>query len=534
MLYQTQLIHIPIVFLLFYLVGCTANNVTKTAPPMVDAFFDTEVIQTIEINISPANRQAMFDALPERIYVPATFIWGDIRLENVGVRFKGNSSSQPDSWWKRGLLIKFGEYVDGQRFLGLRRVSLDNAVQFGSVFSERLISDVLLSEGVIASRTNYAQVYINGTFEGLFVNVERIDKSFLEYAFGNRSGFLYKNHLGGPGSDLSVLQSSEEYGLSFEPKTRQEDADYSTLMDFATLLRDTPEEEFESVLEERFALEPFLKVMSVMMLSGAFDQYTGFNAHNYYLYDDPVTGQLHYLAWDLDVGFADNAFGHVPVIDAWNASWPAPKVPRPLLERILENDSLRARYLAHAETILETHFRPDTLEKKLDSLYTQIYPVLEMDPYPPKRITVPTDDGYPSIVASMKTFIQQRYSTARAQLDTPATERPIHPSEQGPSPGESLPDDPSDLEVLRIDENGIHLQWKDNSDREELTIVQRCQGVACTTFENRAGISPEQPPEFTDNVIQPGVTYRFRVYAAWGTPDGPLGTGTSNIVEATP
>ena len=85
-----------------------------------------------------------------------------------------------------------------------------------------------------------------------------------------------------------------------------------------------------------------------------------------------------------------------------------------------------------------------------------------------------------------------------------------------------------------MEEDGIHLRWRDNSDREELTIVQRCHGVACTTFENRAGIAPDQPPEFVDDAIQPGVTYRYRVYAAWGTPEGPMGTGPSNIVEATP
>ena len=200
----------------------------------------------------------MFDALPERIYVPATFTWGDIRLENVGVRFKGNSSSQPEAWWKRDA-DQIWQFVDGQRFLGLRRVSLDNGVQFGRFSSERLMSDILLSEGITTSRTNYAQVTINGTIEGLFVNVERIDKSFLENTFGNRDGILYKNHLGGPGSDLSVLQSLEEYGLSFEPKTHEDDADYSEIMDLAVLLRDTPDETLEDVLEERFVLDPFFK-----------------------------------------------------------------------------------------------------------------------------------------------------------------------------------------------------------------------------------------------------------------------------------
>ena len=308
---------------------------------------------------------------------------------------------------------------------------------------------------------------------------------------------------------------------------------FSTIMDLALLLRDVPDEELEATLQSSFALESFLKTMAIMTFSGAFDQYTGFNPHNFYLYGEPHSGKVHYIAWDLDVGFADNAFDSIPVIDAWNASWPAPKIPRPLIERILSNDRLRARYQAHAERILESHFHPNIIIPKLDALYQQAQPVLERDPYPPKRITVATDNGFPSIVASMKAFMEHRYDTARAQLDEPATERPVHPSEQGPSPGETQFDDPSDLEVTRIDEQGIHLQWKDNSDREELTIVQRCHGVACSTFENRAGIEPDQAPEFIDNAIQQGVTYRFRVYAAWGTPEGPMGTGTSNIVEAT-
>ena len=261
-------------------------------------------------------------------------------------------------------------------------------------------------------------------------------------------------------------------------------------MDPALLLRDTPESELAQRLENRFALEPFLKLVAVMMLSGAFDQYTGFNPHNYYIYDDPVSERMHYIVWDLDVGFADNAFGQVPVIDGWDASWPAPKIPRPLVERILANDTLRERYRLHADRILETYFRPELLQQELDQLFTLVQPVLERDPYPPRRVTVSTDDGYPSIIASMKSFMQKRYERARAQLDNPATERPVHSSEgDGPKPGESLPDDPSNLEVTLVDGQGVHLRWQDNSDREAITIVQRCEAVGAT-FKIARELSP--------------------------------------------
>ncbi len=110
------LIVIPF-FLSIFLVGCRVDAVDEPDPLSAVEFFDTATVQRIDLEIAPEDRRAMLDALPERIYVPATFIWRDIRVENVGVRFKGNSSSKPDGWWKRSLLVKFGEYVDGQRFL---------------------------------------------------------------------------------------------------------------------------------------------------------------------------------------------------------------------------------------------------------------------------------------------------------------------------------------------------------------------------------------------------------------------------------
>ena len=101
-------------------------------------------------------------------------------------------------------------------------------------------------------------------------------------------------------------------------------------------------------------------------------------------------------------------------------------------------------------------------------------------------------------------------------------------------PGQSVPDDPTELRVVRVNEMGVYLSWIDNSDREGLTVVQRCQGAGCETFQNRAGIPPDAPPMFMDDQVQRGETYRYRVYAAWPTPDGPQGSGTSNVVEVTP
>jgi spore coat protein CotH len=99
----------------------------------IDSFYHPERIQVIHLQVSPSNLDKMKSALPKRIYVPATFRWGDQTIENVGVRYKGNSSSNPNQRHKRSFLIKFSEYEKGRSFLGLERVALDNGVQFGKI-----------------------------------------------------------------------------------------------------------------------------------------------------------------------------------------------------------------------------------------------------------------------------------------------------------------------------------------------------------------------------------------------------------------
>jgi len=499
-------------------------------------FYAPRVVQRIRLDIAPADRAAMFDALPDRVYVPATFHWNDVTIENVGVRFKGNSSSNPDATHKRSYLIRFDEYVDGQRFLGLRRVALDNAVQFGSLFSERFIDDVLREEGVVVSRSNYARLTVNDEFVGAYVNVERIDEPFLERHFGNRDGMLYKNHLGGPGSVLEVLESPGDYGRSFEPKTRGDDADFTDLQELARLIRDTPDDEFAPALEARFQVDQMLRMMAVFMLSGAFDQYTGWAPHNFYLYDDPATGRWSYLPWDLDVGFADNAFGRVQVIDRWNASWPLPNTPRPLIERILADDDLRSRYRTYAADYLERHFHPDRVADRLEDLWAVASVALDGDPYPQRRVTNPHVVGWRQILESMKAFSRKRYRTARAQLADPLTKPPVHRDERrrrGPAPGAPSRDAPSGLHATTIEQGNVVLVWTDNAEGEVFFAVQRCGGSGCTDFANHVGSEGEDIVSLTDAGARSGRTYRYRVYAVHRTPQGPRGTGVSNVIEVT-
>ncbi len=516
----------------------STDAATDNAAAMRAKLYDPAVVQTIELDISADNLAKMKAALPERIYVPAVFRWAGIELGNVGVRYKGNSSSSPNATHKRSFLIKFGEFEKGQRLFGLRRLALDNGIQFGSLFSERLITDTLSSQGVLAPRSNYAQLRLNGKPWGVYVNVERIDESFMQHRFGSKAGHLYKVHLGGPGAALEVLGSADAYKGAFGAKSDAADKGHEPLLALCKLIAQTGDDGLEQTLAAHLDVDGFLRQMAVFALAGAFDQYTGWNPHNYYLHRDTKTGRWTYLAWDLDVGFADNAFGCVPVIDKWNASWPLPRVPRPLIERILGHPALLSRYRKHADTILEAHFKPAHLGKRLDALYALIEAPLKTDPFPHVRVTNPGDTGYPGIVASMKAFMTKRYDRGRAELDKPATAAPApaapcKPGGKQPAPGPHKEGAPTNLEVVSATAAGVKLKWQDNAKGEIAHVVQRCPGAGCTDFANAVGQQGSAVSTATDKNVKPGMTLRYRVYALFLAGGGPVGSSVSNVVSAT-
>ena len=502
-------------------------------------FYDPAVVQEVHLTVPPAELGRLQAALPERIFVPGTFRWGHHRLTNVGVRYKGNSSSNPRQTHKRSFLIKFSEFTKDQRLLGLERVSFDNGVQFGSLFSEQLITEVLHTLEIPAARCNYAKLYLNGSFHGVYVNVERVDRVFLKTHFDDASGALYKVDEGGPGGALDPFPASvgqdDHRRHAFEPKSKTARPAAGDVLELIQRIHQTPAQDFSRVLHDNLEVDDFLRTMAVLLLSGAFDQLTGWNPHNYYLYHQPRTGRWHYLPWDLDVGFADNAFGRLPVLSQWNAAWPIPGGPRKrLIERIVDDPQLLARYRRYADQILEQHFHPRVMLPRIDALYARIKDDLEQDPFPHRRVTNPEDQDFDGIIDSIKQFVRDRYALARAQLNDPG-ERPQfarhrRPDAQGPMPGESSGDAPTQLMVVAVTAQKVSLRWKDNAQGEAGHVVQRADHRGATQFRNHIGRPGQDRSTAADVRVQPGRTYRYRVYAVHPTPGGQRGTGVSNVI----
>ena len=110
----------------------------------------------------------------------------------VGIRLKGGTGSFRPLSGKAAFKIKFNfenpKGEKGKKFLGLKKLTLNNMVQDPSMIHENLIYQAFRAVGVSASRTGYAYVRVNGDDYGLHLNIENVD----DVALGKRFGTFQK------------------------------------------------------------------------------------------------------------------------------------------------------------------------------------------------------------------------------------------------------------------------------------------------------------------------------------------------------
>jgi len=135
----------------------------------------------------------------------------------------------------------------------------------------------------------------------------------------------------------------------------------------------------------------------------------------------------------------------------------------------------------------------------------------------------------------MEAFIRKRYDSARSQLDAPGNRpRPenMQPTsdQTGPQPGPASADAPTGLRAVKVSPSSVELRWTNHADGAVACVVQRCTGADASDFTNAIGQGGKDITTAVDRNVQPGKTYRYRVYAVLPTPQGPRGTGPSNVI----
>ncbi len=361
-----------------------------------DAFFDDSYVHEIRLTFADSDWwNTLYNSHAndtEDPYFPARFEGDGVVIENIGVRFKGNSSFRANSV-KKSIKLDFDEYDEENEalsFFGLKKLNLNNSFKDPTMLREKLFLE-FASQFIPTIRTVHTRVYVNDEYFGLYVAVEQVDKIFIQDRFGSEEdGNLYKGAAsdevdGGPqadfGSDLVWEGSAESaYYDHYQLKTNEEENDYSGLVSFIDALNNGDPDLFPENLEPLLDVQNALAGLALNSLFVNLDSYNG-SAHNFYVYQSDLSGQFSHVLWDCNEAFGSFlAFGSGADPLETDPFWLPTNNERPFMENLWENQSYARDYLNYHARMLRQGFDLETFSARIEELADVIRTDVYADP----------------------------------------------------------------------------------------------------------------------------------------------------------
>jgi len=372
-----------------YLIAFVPILVSAQTPfPDLPPVFRDDVIPRVDVLLPPDSLAIMLAPGNEQsnYHWHATFIFdnGEIKdtVDNVGLRLRGNTSRMAA---KKSFKISFNTYVPGRSWWGLEKLNLNGEHNDPSVIRSKVCWDMLRWLGVPAPRSNHVDLYINGEYRGLYIDVEHVDEEFVQNRFGNNGGNFYKclwpADLDYKGTDPNLYKENFFGRRAYQLLTNVAEDDYSDLAEFIDILNNAPLSGLPCELEQVFDVDSYLRVIVFDVLSANWDGPI-FNKNNFYLYKNEATGLFEYIPYDLDNTFGIDWFGE----DWANRNiynWEHPSEPRPIYTRLMQVPEYRDRYSYYMQQFLNGYFHAGALFPYLENLKTMISPAAQADTYRP-------------------------------------------------------------------------------------------------------------------------------------------------------
>jgi hypothetical protein len=415
-----------------FVIGSIATAALK---PIDHPLFMEDAVHEIQLTFNQTNWWNQltdnFENYEDPPYLLASFAWDSVELDSIGVRFKGNSSYMGYYGDKKSFKLDIDEFVLDQEISGLDKLNLNNCFLDPSYVREKCTYELCAELGQAYMRSNFAAVYINDEYWGLYLLVEQSDQQFLESRYGaSEDGNLWK---GEPNGTFEYEGANEsDYYASYELKTNEEVNDWSDLVDLMEALNNTPVSNLADSLHERMDVNSALAMLAIDNFVVNLDSYIG-RCANYYFYHRDNDSRFVFHKWDQNEAFG--IFNQYQLSSAemkhlspyWtNPQWNA---ERPLAEQLWLIDEYDDVYLGHMKKLMAGGAIPDTLINRMEELRDLIRPYVLDDPntmFSDAEFENAIDqDIYASggpppgrLIPGLRDFIEERHSWLSGEIGT--------------------------------------------------------------------------------------------------------------------
>ncbi len=357
-------------------------------------FYDLHAVKEIRINFEQDNWADILAKLKDqgqKKRVTASINVNGIKYDSVGVRYKGNSSYYSvnnSGQTKLPFNIKLNHKIKGQKLPGkYNTIKLSNVFRDPSFLRETLAYEIARNYAH-ASKCNYARVYVNDVYMGLYNSVESVDKAFLDHHFGTRKGELIKcdpldikqslNSSGKsskclPGDFASLMYQGKDslcYQNNYELKR---DNNWKPLIALTNQLNNKTDK-----IDEMLDVDECLWMLAFNNVLVNLDSYTGKLSHNYYLYQDTL-GIFHPIMWDMNMAFGGFRYSGASNKPMSNEELMDMSLfthykndKRPLISKLLANDLYRKMYVAHIKTMVQDQFTSGKYKTRAQQVQSSI------------------------------------------------------------------------------------------------------------------------------------------------------------------
>ena len=312
----------------------------------------------------------------------------------VKVRLRGASARDfPKKSWN----VKF---EDGASFEGRNSLNLVAEYQDASLLAEKLAYDLLAAMRLPSPRTKFVRLRINGRYEGPFLDIEQVNKSFLRaHEFPDDDATIYRT--GWKDTELKLRSWRVPYQGDWDKKTNEKEPD-DALDEVLYVINRTPEPELAEALERHMELEWYLRsmVLDALMANNYVE-----DSQSYFIHDR-VTGRWVYVPWDLNNVdarwwheiplvkdqvplYKHTLFGFTLTDQAVATRYFHRKSVHPgylpvfsnLGTRVVMNPELRERLEKRLDKALDELFTVEVMGAHIDKLHALLLPHMADDPY---------------------------------------------------------------------------------------------------------------------------------------------------------
>lgn len=328
-----------------------ANPDGNIGGPAGEHVFDLDVLHRVEIVVAAEHLDTLEN--DQDVRVPCTITVDGETVTNAGIRKKGATSLRPLAG-KPGFTVKFNDTVAGQKLDGLKKLTIDNAIQDGSLLTGHVSYEVYRRAGLPAPRTSHATLSFNGVDKGIFVLEESTNGDYLESVFGEGKGDgnLYE----GPWDFPRGVAAADLKDEVSENRTRDD------LTALHAVVMNAPAAQLEAQLEPLLDVDQFITNYAVEVVANLWDNYA-IVAWNYYLYHVPggrFVMLTHGVNWPYFVAEMDP-------FDLYLYPWgPNMDPPGYLCERIRAVPALDARFRAEVARVADVAFDVAALQARVD------------------------------------------------------------------------------------------------------------------------------------------------------------------------